>query len=236
MGFAGRRNGNRGSFSYLLEFVIIIAGIMVSFLLNEWRENNREQEKKYQLLLELNQDLAGDSVHLEASIKLYKGMLRGYDSLLKNPNAEFNEDSLNFYVDRVTSYYVFQGNKSTYLKLNNDPNIVLNKQDSLLETFLVIHDQLYRHLQEWSSIDKRFVLDQLLPYMDLHAPFYYPPPPMMSFQGKVFYELKKEDAFMNLLKSGRTYKGAMVQVLNSCLGTVSKFKQQIRAKLKQVEK
>lgn len=236
MGFARRRNSNRGSVSYFLEFVIIIAGIMVSFLLNEWRENNRVAEKKYQLLAELNQDLAGDSAHLAVSIKLYQEMLRSYDSLLAHADAKFEEDSLNFYLDRVTSYYVYQGNKGTYLKINNDPNLVLNKQDSLLETFMVIHDQLYRHLNEWSSIDKRYVLDQLLPYMDLNAPFYYPPPPMMSFQGKVFYELKKDDAFMNLLKSGRTYKSAMVKVLENALNTVSQFKQRVSRKLKAAEK
>lgn len=236
MGFAGRRNGNRGGFSYFLEFVIIIAGIMVSFLLNEWRESNKEQEKKYQLLQELSQDLAGDSVHLEASIKLYQSMFRGYDSLLKSPEASFNEDSLNLCLDRVNSYYVFQENKSAYLKINNDPNLVLNKKDSLLERFLVIHDQLYRHLHEWSSIYKRFVLEQMIPYMDQHAPFYYPPPPMMSFQGKVFYQPRKEDAFMNLLKSGSSYKNAMLQVLGHCLNTISTFKQKVDKQLKQAAK
>ena len=73
-------------------------------------------------------------------------------------------------------------------------------------------------------------------YMDQNAPFYYPPPQGKSFQGKVFYDLRREDAFMNLLKSGRSYKFYIFQIYKGSLQQVSAFKKQVDDYLKMREK
>lgn len=231
MSYSSRRNGGRGTFSYFLEFIIIIAGITVSFFLNEWRAGKKAEEKKISLLQEINSDLLKDSVQLELSLNLYQQLLNAHDSLLLNTENSIPEDSLDVYVDQVASYYPFKETQSTFLKIINDPDLVITKQDTLLEFFLVIHNQLYKYTHEWTSIDKSFVLDQLLPYMDMHAPFYYPPPTNKSFQGKVFNALKKDDAFMNLLKSGRSYKYALLQVYGSCLSQVKNYKSKVNNRL-----
>ena len=231
MSYSNRRNRGRGAFSYFLEFIIIIAGITVSFFLNEWRAAKKAEEKKISLLQEINNDLAKDSIQLELSIKLYQKLLNSHDSLLENAKSTLNEDSLDVYVDQVASYYPFKETQSTFLKIINDPDLVISKQDTLLELFLVIHNQLYQYTHEWTSNDKSFVLEQLLPYMDMHAPFYYPPPTNKSFQGKVFNALKKDDAFMNLLKSGRSYKSAILQVYGACLSQLKTYKSKVNNRL-----
>ncbi len=118
----------------------------------------------------------------------------------------------------------------------NDPNLILNQEDTLLERFLMIHNQLYKLSKEWFFIEKDFVLSQMLPYMDKNAPFYYPPPIGKSFQGKVFLDLKKDDAFMNLLKSGRSYKSYIFQVYKVSLLQISSFRNQIDSYLRELEK
>lgn len=220
-------NQRRGAWTYFFEFLIIIAGISVSFLLNEWREGKKMEEKKVSLLQEISNDLANDSLQLSFSVKYYGLMLNAHDSLLNNLDKSFHSDSLDMYLDFVSSYFPFQETKSTFLKITNDPELVISQEDTLLEYFLAIHNQLYPHIHEWVSVDKGFVLQQVLPYMDLHAPFYYPPPENKSFQGKVFYDLKEENAFLNLLKSGRTFKSAIAQVYSSALRTVVYRKRQI---------
>mgnify|MGYP001591003432 FL=1 len=68
-------------------------------------------------------------------------------------------------------------------------------------------------MEDWLYVEKEFVLNTALPYMDQNAPFIYPSPVNYSFQGEVFYELRKQDEFMNYLKSGRVYKKSMLQIL-----------------------
>ena len=58
------RSNSSNRFGLFADFVIIIAGIMVSFLLNEWRENRNKEEKKIILLTEIKQDLKADSLYL----------------------------------------------------------------------------------------------------------------------------------------------------------------------------
>lgn len=231
----GRRNRGRRPIGYFAEFLIIIAGVTVSFFLNEWRESNKMEEKKISLLHEISHDLVSDTILLSFSVDLYKNLLSSHDSLLKQRNEDLSSDSLDIYVDQVASYFPFKETQNTYLKITSDPNLVINKEDTLIERFLLIHNQLYNMSHEWTSIEKDFVLNQLIPYMDMHAPFLYPPPHNKSFQGEVFNKLKEKDVFMNLLKTGRSYKSAILQVNQAVLAQVTRFKLQVDTYLEQVE-
>lgn len=231
----GRINRGRRPIGYFAEFLIIIAGITVSFFLNEWRETKKTEQKKISLLQEISNDLVRDTTLLSYSVDLYKILLASHDSLLAERKVEVEPDSLDIYVDHIVSYFPFQETQNTYTKISSDPNLVINKGDTLIERFLLIHNQLYKLAHEWAYIEKDFVLNQMIPYIDQHAPFLYPPPPNKSFKGEVFYTLKKEDSFMNLLKSGRSYKSAMLQVNQSILAQVVQFKQKVDDRLAQVE-
>ena len=48
--------------SYFFDLIVIIAGITVSFIVNEWRESNKLEDKKEQLLVNINKDLYADSL------------------------------------------------------------------------------------------------------------------------------------------------------------------------------
>jgi len=231
----GRRNRGRRPIGYFAEFLIIIAGITVSFFLNEWRETKKAEQKKINLLHEISSDLKKDSVLLGYAVNIYKRLLVSHDSLLINYEKDINADSLDIYVDHIVSYFPFKETQNTFMKISNDPDLILNKSDTLIERFLLFHNQLYNMSREWTYIEKDFVLKQMIPYMDEHAPFLYPPPPNKSFQGEVFNTLKKEDPFMNLLKSGRSYKSVILQVNQSILAQVVQFKKQLDERLAQVE-
>ena len=230
----GRRSGRR-PIGYFAEFIIIIAGITVSFFLNEWRETKKIDQKKISLLQEISHDLVRDSTLLSFSVDLYENLLASHDSLLTKRKAELNADSLDIYVDHIVSYFPFKETQNTYMKISSDPNLVINKGDTLIERFLLIHNQLYNMSHEWTYIEKDFVLNQLIPYMDQHAPFLYPPPPNKSFKGEVFNTLRKDDPFMNLLKSGRSYKSVILQVNQSILAQVVQFKKQVDERLAKVK-
>jgi len=219
--------------SYFAEFFIISAGIMVSFLLNEWRQDSAVQDKKHSLLIEINNDLFKDSLMLESSMNMYKTMFRSHDSLLAHVNDKVEEDSLHGYIDHIISYVPFKETRISYQKILNDPELVIEEGDTLIEGFMVLHNLVYPGVHEWLDVEKSFVLNQLLPYMDEKAPFIYPTPIGRSFDGKVFYELRKESHFLNMLKSGRLYKQYLVQVCSQNLFIVSRLKKRISTYLEQ---
>jgi len=232
---AFRSRSNRSGGGYFIEFLIIIAGIMVSFLLNEWREDRSLEEKKITLLKEIQTDLKKDSAVLTYSMGFYKKMLQSHDSLLLNRNKKFNEDSLDIYLDYVCSYYPFQPAEKTYLKIHNNNNLVIEKEDSLFEDFLNLHNFLYANYKEWSFIEKNFVLNKMLPYLDENASFHYPPPENKLFDGEVFYELKDQSTFMNYIKSGRLYKFAMIGISEACMAQLNQLNQEISTHLREIE-
>lgn len=236
----GRFNRNRSNkFSYFAEFLIIIAGIMVSFLLNEWRETSNTKEKKLVLLSELHEDLKADSLFLSYSHKFYKEMLRGHDSMLTFPKKKkFHPDSITMYLDYLVSYSPFEPSEQAYINLNNNPDLFNDAADTAGADFLIrkyqfIRRKLYKNaVMEWVEIDKNFVLNTTLPYLEKNAPF-VPAPDFKSFDGIVYYEVAKDDHFKNIVKSGKLYKGALVQNYNLAISQITVLKAEIKAFLDQ---
>ncbi len=223
-----RRSKKTNRSTYFVDFLIIIAGIMVSFMLNEWREDKAIKEKKHTLLLEISKDLKKDSLMLAVTIKTYNAMLRSHDSLLLNIDSEIAEDSLHIYLDHVVSYVPFKETKVSYQKIMNDPELVIEKEDSLIEGFMILHNLFYPNIHEWLEIEKDFVLHQLLPYMDENAPFIYPTPNYYSFDGRVFNSLKKEEHFLNMVKSGRLYKFYLSSICTQNFQLLKNFNQRVK--------
>ena len=125
--------------------------------------------------------------------------------------------------------------KNAFNKINNSNEIHLNIEDTLLNRFVQLHNFGYKLLEEWGTIDRNFVLNQALPYMEENAPFYISPDNPLtpgigySFDGRVFYELRKKDSFMNLLKSGKLYKTAMLQVYQGNYAGVNSYLAKLRS-------
>ena len=214
----------KSKWSYFFEFIIIIAGISVSFILNEWRETKKVETKKEHLLIDINHDLYSDSLVLENMVRFYTTVARSHDSLLAKKEGIVNKDSITNYLDHVTSYYPFSETANTYKRINSDSELSIERKDSLIWFYLNLHNIVYPSMHEWLFVEKDFVLKTALPYMDRNAPFIYPSPVDKSFDGQVFYELRKEDEFMNYLKSGRVYKQSMLKVSYGVLRYIKHLK------------
>lgn len=227
---------SRSKLSYFIEFLIIIAGIMVSFVLNEWRETKRIQEKKTHLLSDINSELKADSLLLEQAIKYYEKITKSHDSLLINRNKEMEIDSIDVYLDHFSSYFPFNETNTSFNKILNDQELTVEKEDTLIQYYVYLHNIIYPSLHEWYFIEKDFVLNIVLPYMDKNAPFIYPTPANKSFSGEVYYELKKKDEFMNYLKSGGLYKKTIKDINSRVLEYVKYVKVKINQNIKKNSK
>mgnify|MGYP003654236634 CR=1 FL=1 len=217
--------------SYFAEFLIIIAGITVSFIVNEWRASKKMENKKEQLLVDINKDLYADSMVLHRTIAIYEIMANSHDSLLKYRTGTLDSDSLTDFLDHLISYMPFNQTANTYKRINTDSEMTIERKDSLIWYYMNLHNIVYPGMKEFFYVEKDFVLNTVLPYMDQNAPFVYPSPVNRSFDGSVFYELRKEDEFMNYLKSGRVYKRSMVQVYQRGFDYLKFIKAQVREQI-----
>jgi hypothetical protein len=222
------RTLRKSKWSYFADFIIIISGITVSFIVNEWRENKKLETKKEQLLVDINKDLYADSLVLQGTINIYKIMARSHDTLLEYRSGTLNPDSLTIFLDHFTSYLPFNATANTYKRINTDSDMTIERKDSLIWYYLNLHNVVYTRMEDWLYVEKEFVLNTALPYMDQNAPFIYPAPVNHSFHGEVFYELRKKDEFMNYLKSGRVYKKSMLQILQRGFDYLKFIKAQVR--------
>ena len=50
---------------YDIELLILIAGIMISFLLNEWRVSNQQKEEKNRIVNQFIDDLKADTLQIK---------------------------------------------------------------------------------------------------------------------------------------------------------------------------
>lgn len=217
--------------SYFFDFIIIIAGITVSFVVNEWRETKKLETKKELLLVDINKDLFADSLVLERVIGIYSTMARSHDTLLKYQTGTLDPDSLGMFLDHFTSYMPFKATANTYKRINTDSEMNIERKDSLIWYYMNLHNIVYPGIKEWFDVEKDFVLKTALPYMDKNAPFIYPAPKNKSFSGEVFYELRKNDEFMNYLKSGRVYKSSMLQVYQQGFNYLKFIKGNVRKQI-----
>tara|TARA_R110002096_G_scaffold83876_9_gene194196 strand:+ start:818 stop:1519 length:702 start_codon:yes stop_codon:yes gene_type:complete len=224
------RNGYNRPVGLFLEFLIILAGITVSFLLNEWRTEKKNKEHKLDLVAEIAKDLKIDSLKLEFSIKTYHLLIRGMDSLTEFESNKSQTDSLTLFLDFFVTYSTFKPQPTSYTKLLSDNELKLNVEDSLIDQFILLHNTTYDLLEEWNQIERMFVLEQALPYLNLNAP-YYPTSGMATFDGKVFLDLRKENAFMNLLNTGKSFKRAVNYFNNKALVEVKALQAKINNKL-----
>jgi hypothetical protein len=174
--------------------------------------------------------------------KQYRQMIASHDSLLRAREGTLPVDSLDLYLDQLISYFPFMPVKTAYYKLINSGDIHLDVEDTLLSNFVYLHQYNYQILEEWVDIERNFVLKQVLPYMDENAP-YRPAKPNpavqgldYSFDGEVFYELRKEDEFMNLIKSGKVYKSAILQIYQQNLVFLDYYLKRLNRRLEKEER
>ena len=178
--------------SYLIELLIIVVGISISFILNDWRESRIIKEQKNQLVLDIQDDLRADSIFLSKMQLAYSKMLRSHDSLLNHLDDSIPEDSLNIYSEHLTNYYLFNTRTRSFDIISNNEELKINKQDTSIRMFMNMHNYVYKTLNEWLSIEKNFVLNTATPYKIKHSPYIPDKPEEGFYKGMPFMNLERE--------------------------------------------
>ncbi|MEO1050692.1 MAG: hypothetical protein AAFX87_08695 [Bacteroidota bacterium] len=193
---------------YIVEFVVILFGIMFSFILNEWRLTRNARANEIGILEEIRMDLKVDSTEMAKQMVFFKTAIKAYGQLItadENYSA-IPKDTLDLNIDLLVSYKVFPSQQKGYEKLKASDNLSELLKDELVPEIVDLYNSQYTLIKEWTYIDKVFVLETMIPFLNANAPFILPPNQKYLYDSEILKEMKNKDHFKNLVKTGLVYK------------------------------
>lgn len=222
---------------FLAELFILIIGITVSFALNEYWQQKREEKQEVVLLKSFKNNLVSDSTLLSLGVDFMESQTEAAQKLiLLSPNAGYT-DSLALNVVTLLSYIPFDPQDITYEEMKSLGNSQIIQNDSLSKQLIGLYESVYEAITEWSSIDSEHVKGKLIPYTIDHFPF----APNMNYS--VLTDKKKKqlvasvqaDEFKYLVQWGFIYKASSIATFDNGLQTIRSIIKQIDEEIGDVE-
>lgn len=158
----------KGSF-FLVELVILVLGIMISFMLNEWRLSVKEAKDRVFVLEQFRRDLAADTAVLRQEIRQLE-KVDEYCALILRESPKMPVDSQGHLIGSILNITGPTLSQSAYLEVLQTGRQQVVNNDSLLTRLLHIYNQLYPNIGAWTMVDQKLVLDQLFPFVHEHFP------------------------------------------------------------------
>ena len=152
---------------YLLELAVIIAGISISFMAEEWRNNRNLESQTKQILERLLVSLDSDIDDLNYNIKSHEIASQSCSKVLNsiyNENDEIPLDSLSYILSDLIRGTIFVPNEEEYNALKNSGQIELISDISLVES---LHSKYMLHpfYQEINEIINNHVNNYVVPFL-----------------------------------------------------------------------
>ncbi|MFT6828936.1 MAG: hypothetical protein ACJAZV_002230 [Roseivirga sp.] len=156
---------------YFAEIIILIFGISISFLLNEWRLNSQAQKEQIKLLEDFQSNLKADSAAISSIVKNLEMQQKASMVLLQLKEQELFSDSTAVNFLRTLSYSPFTPTQITYEQMKSLGASDLIENDSLVKQLVSLYEVSYKSVNEWTEVDGAHVKQTLIPYTGQHMPF-----------------------------------------------------------------
>ncbi len=204
-----KKNGPSRNIKYFLaELMILIIGISVSFALNEYRQQKREEKQEVQLLESFKANLINDSTILSRGAALMASQIESAQRLiLLSQDATFT-DSTALDVVTLLSYIPFNSEDITYQEMKSLGTNHIIQNDTLSKEIIGLYERSYENIHEWTRIDANHVKEKLITYTIEHFPF----APNLNFglidavNKRKLMTLIQTDEFKHLVQWSMIYK------------------------------
>lgn len=156
---------------YFAELLILVLGISLSFILNDWRQERSDRNLEVQLLTQFRENLILDSAALSGQVQsLDLRMKAAQNLLLVDENTPYS-DTTGRNLIFIMNFGGFYPMDITYQEMRSLGNSRLISNKELLQEMIQLYESDFDLLAEWSNTDRAFVLNDLLPYMNRNLPF-----------------------------------------------------------------
>lgn len=147
----------------LRDLLILVIGIMLSFWLTEWRQNNTDEKEEQRIISLLYQDLKNDTTQIQANIKRLSHLRNNYDTLMKYREDLENVNVISVYVTayQLINFVPFQPKQTSYLQFTYREESETVKNKKILSNVIGLFSTEYETLQTLNETHKAFLLDKL---------------------------------------------------------------------------
>jgi hypothetical protein len=191
-----------------IEFLVIVAGIMVSFLLNEWRQERQDRREEQRLLGDLLEDLRQDSLHLANEVDMLLMILDFSGRLERHAENRIPTDSIHSILGPSLAYSRIPLRQVTYRTMIGSGGTALVRDPELMRDLLLLYEQDYFMFAELSEIDKRTSMERMLPYVEKRIDIRSPDP-------KDFETMTADTEWKNHLYMSMYFKSTLVQYMRT---------------------
>ena len=203
---------------YLIEVIIIIIGITLSFALNEWNVKRLERADYYEYLENLKQDLKIDSIQMAKDIVSYSGLVKGTGIILRYDDKHRKDSLFNFAISvgNLSNFIEFLPNNNTFRMLSSIGGFKVFENKDLAKEMVQLYqyDYAFIKMQEKEASNERERL--LEPY--LFENIYFE-------DRETFPEIKTD---VSKLIADPLFRNLCYSYGNSCRNAVSAYNRAIR--------
>lgn len=155
---------------YAIELLILIAGIMISFLLNEWRVSNKQKEEKNRIVMQFIDDLKADTLQIQEHSVIIERVSLSCKNLMSNDSiTDLGETSTN--VAMMLNTVSDKFNEAAYIEASSTGKIGLIENHDLRYRLITMYDQLHNEIYGWHEVDMKENFPALTRYVNANVPF-----------------------------------------------------------------
>jgi hypothetical protein len=217
----------------VLELIVLFIGITVSLAANEWRQAIGRRDEERRALTGLRDDLRSDSAYLAGRLAVSDRMVDAYGRLLAPAADAPPPDSADLYMDAAITYLGFARRDNTYEALKQTGRTDLVGDEVLRGMVINLYNRVYLNATEWDAINRQFVLERMIPYLDQEGPYVetaFADGAATGFAA-VYAAVRGDDRFRNLMRTNRLFKEAQRSVYQLVLREVSHVLAAVEAEL-----
>jgi hypothetical protein len=214
---------------YITEILIIFIGISISFMFDEWRDNRKDNETARKHLIMLKKSLSQDTFMLTGMIGMSHKYVRSINKLsyFKDPSEIL--DSINYHIDNAASYADFKANQVAYEEIKESAHTILFKDDTLKQSFLAYYTHYVPHCNEWSTVYKTVIMNELIPEMTNYFPIVDDKLNLITPKQKI--DALREKKLRNILLQCAAYKQAVIMTYERTKTVATKLLKRIDLEL-----
>lgn len=192
-----------------LDLLIVIVGVSISFMFQDWRTSAHERSEEQRLLRNFIAELESDRKELDRLTEAQDGAIRDLRGLLQpETRPSLDDRAIDAAMDHALGYSAFSASKATYAELKQTGASRLIRDKDLLPRLIALYERSYRGAEEWDDISRKFVLDRMFPFVDEHGPAFFAGTSGTHADGyhEAFEALEDDTRFRNLLRSATLFK------------------------------
>ena len=222
MGILTKKKLSQSILYYLAEIVIVVAGIFIAILLNNWNEDRKKQEDSQESLKRISIDLRTEKLVLNQ----FKKQIRYSRKYLKEivyQGKKDHLDSLYYHLNHAFRHYKMN---AEYINLKYSGRLGLIPNNKLRYNIVNYYEIYYALYKEISEGHKKYVNEDLHQYLQKE----FPSDTTYLADAELVKQKLKDPVLINLVKDQITTYGYLNQ--NIRVAQIDTLLKQIKREIK----